>query len=78
MTMVRDLQTVGDILFPIVVGVISMWLVSVLGGFLLGIVLQKGLVGFWMAMAADECFRGVLFVWRWKSGKWKGKNLVEK
>ncbi len=77
MTMVRDLQTVGDILFPIVVGIISMWLVSVLGGFLLGIVLQKGLIGFWMAMAADECFRGVLFVWRWKSGRWKGKNLME-
>lgn len=78
MTMVRDLQTVGDIFFPIAVGVISMWLVSVLGGFLLGIVLQKGLLGFWIAMAADECFRGVLFVWRWKSGKWRGKNLVEK
>ncbi|MGL4791657.1 MAG: MATE family efflux transporter, partial [Anaerotignaceae bacterium] len=29
MTLVRDLQTVGDITFPIVVGIIAMWLISV-------------------------------------------------
>ena len=30
-----------------------------------------------IAMAADECARAVGMVFRWKSGKWKSKSLVE-
>lgn len=78
MTMVRDLQTVGDIVFPIVLGIVSMWLISVLGGFILGIVLGMGLKGFWIAMAVDECFRGIVFIERWFSGRWQGKNIIDK
>lgn len=78
MTMVRDLQTVGDIVFPIVLGIVSMWIISVLGGFILGIVLGMGLKGFWIAMAVDECFRGIVFIERWFSGRWQGKNIIDK
>ncbi len=35
-----------------------------------------GLVGIWIAMAADEILRGVLFIYRWYSGKWKEKRLI--
>ena len=34
-------------------------------------------VGAYIAMAGDECARAVGMVLRWKSGKWKSKNLVE-
>lgn len=78
MTMVRDLQTVGDIVFPIVLGIVSMWIISVFGGFMLGIVLGMGLKGFWIAMAVDECFRGIVFIERWFSGRWQGKNIIDK
>ncbi|MEA5083867.1 MAG: MATE family efflux transporter [Lachnospiraceae bacterium] len=78
MTMVRDLQTVGDIVFPIVLGIVSMWIISVFGGFILGIVLGMGLKGFWIAMAVDECFRGIVFIERWFSGRWQGKNIIDK
>ncbi|MGE4213306.1 MAG: MATE family efflux transporter [Anaerotignaceae bacterium] len=78
MTMVRDLQTVGDIVFPIVLGIVSMWIISVLGGFILAIVLGMGLKGFWIAMAVDECFRGIVFIERWFSGRWQGKNIIDK
>lgn len=78
MTMVRDLQTVGDIVFPIALGIISMWIISVFGGFLLGIGLNMGLKGFWIAMAIDECFRGIIFLERWLSGRWQGKNIIDK
>lgn len=39
----------------------------------LGIVhgLNWGLAGAWLAMVADLYFRGILFVWRWMSGRWK-------
>jgi Na+-driven multidrug efflux pump len=30
----------------------------------------------WIALAADECFRGVLMLLRWRSNKWREKRLV--
>ena len=32
-----------------------------------------GLVGIWWAMAADECLRAVIFLFRFGSGVWKKK-----
>lgn len=76
MVMVRDLQAVGDIAFPIILGITCMWLIATLGGFVLGVGFKMGLAGFWIAMACDECLRAIMFIVRWKSGKWKGKNLI--
>lgn len=47
----------------------------VLGAWLLGVHLGWGLVGIWVAMAADECTRGAVFLWRWHGGVWR-KKLV--
>ena len=74
--MVRCLTTAGDVWFPVGVGIFSMWTVAVLGGYLLGHVLQLGLVGIWIAMACDECLRGLLFTVRFQKGAWKKKQLV--
>jgi Na+-driven multidrug efflux pump len=30
----------------------------------------------WIALASDECVRGVLMVLRWKSGKWRTKAIT--
>ena len=74
--MCRSLQSCGDIRFPIAICVISAWLVSVGGGFLLGHVFGLGLVGIWAGQAADECIRALLFIGRWKGGVWRTKRLV--
>lgn len=74
--MCRSLQACGDIRFPIVICVLSAWIVAVGGGFLLAFVFRLGLAGIWAAMAADECLRALLFLWRWHSGRWKDKCLV--
>lgn len=76
MTMCRALQACGDIRFPIVICVIDAWLVAVGGGVLLGMVLGLGLKGLWIAMAADECIRAGLFLWRWHSRAWTRKHLL--
>jgi len=34
-------------------------------------------VGVWIAMAADEWLRGLVMLWRWRSGAWRGFRLVE-
>jgi len=36
-----------------------------------------GLIGIWIAMATDECFRGLAFIVRFKQEKWKLKRSVE-
>ena len=74
--MVRCLTTAGDVWYPVGVGIFSMWVVAVGGGWLLGTALDGGLIGIWIAMACDECLRGILFTIRFRQGKWKEKRLV--
>lgn len=53
-----------------------MWIIATWWGFMLGVIFNMALAGFWIAMACDECIRAVMFIIRWKSGRWKGKNLI--
>jgi Na+-driven multidrug efflux pump len=39
--------------------------------------MEMGLVGIWIAMAMDECVRAVIFIYRWRSGAWKKRKLIE-
>jgi Na+-driven multidrug efflux pump len=71
MSMVMALNASGDIMAPVTVGIIFMWSVATFGGWLLGVHLGWGLPGIWIAMAADECSRGIVFLIRWKQGKWR-------
>jgi putative MATE family efflux protein len=70
------LKGAGDVRFPVYVGIASMWGISVLGGWFLGVWLDLGLVGVWMAMAADEWLRGIAMLLRWRSGAWRRMALV--
>jgi putative MATE family efflux protein len=70
------LKGAGDVRFPVYVGIASMWGVSVVGAWFLGIHLQLGLVGVWIAMTADEWLRGIIMLLRWRSGAWKTKCLM--
>ena len=74
--LVRNLQAVGDVKFPVIVGIFSQWVIGVGVGYLLGVVLNWGLVGLWVAFALDENFRAAIFVLRWKSGKWRSMKTV--
>ena len=75
---VRSLQTAGDVLFPTILSIIFCWIVAVLGSFLLGHekFLGLGLCGVWISMALDECLRAIIFLIRFKSGKWQKIKLV--
>ena len=71
------LRTAGDLKFPLCLNVCTVWTVAVGGGWLLGIHFGLGLPGLWAAMAFDECFRGVVSFFRWRSGKWRQKHLID-
>ena len=75
--MTRALTTAGDVWYPVGVGIVSMWLVAVIGGYALGHGLALGLIGIWIAMGCDECVRGIMFVRRWRKGGWRQRRLVD-
>jgi Na+-driven multidrug efflux pump len=67
---VMSLRATGDSVFPFVMGVASMWGIWVPLGWLLGLTLELGLPGIWIAMMADEWFRASVFFRRWKRRGW--------
>ena len=78
LVIINSMRAAGDVKFPTYLGMASMWGVSVLLGYLFGIVFDFGLVGIWIAMALDEIVRGVVVYIRWKRGTWRGKRIVDK
>lgn len=71
MSMVMALNAAGDVRAPVTIGIIFMWSVATFGSWLLGVHWGWGLAGIWIAMAADECTRGLVFFWRWHQGVWR-------
>ena len=67
----------GDVYFPTACAVLSNWIISVGCSYLLAVVCGMGIYGLWIALAADECVRGILMIIRWKSGAWKTKRVVK-
>lgn len=76
LVIISGLRGAGDTIFPVVMAIISMWGISVLFSYILGIKLGMGIKGMWIAFAADEGIRGVCMLIRWKSGKWKRMSFV--
>jgi len=71
----NSLRGAGDVVFPMVVAVVSCWLMSVLFSYILGIRLGWGLAGCWIAFMMDELFRGLNFFFRFRSRKWETKKV---
>ena len=73
---INSLHAAGDIKFPMFMGIIFIFIVAVLFSYILGIKLGWGLVGIWIANAADEWCRAIAMLLRWKSRKWESKRFV--
>ena len=74
----NTLKSTGDSLFPMCVSV-PITLVTTIGGtYLFGFVLQMGVVGAYISLAIDEIIRGVIMIFRWRSGKWEKKVIIKK
>ena len=62
------LRSTGDVIFPTSVAIVSIVLVLGFGSIVLG--QHYGLVGIWIAYAADEWMRSGLMRWRWETHGW--------
>ena len=76
MVLVRALQTSGDVMYPTILAIICCWLIATLLSYILGLRLEYGLVGIWIAMAMDELIRACLFIVRFIRGKWLKIKIV--
>ena len=74
--MVSALRATGDARFPLYMGIIFMWGVSIPIGYILGIKFGLGIVGIWIGFFCDEWLRGLANAWRWKSRRWQNKRLA--
>ena len=66
LVLVNGLRAMGDVNFPLYIGLFSMWFFAVGFSFLLGIPLGLGLLGVWIALGLDEVFRAVGMAVRWR------------
>jgi putative MATE family efflux protein len=70
LVVINALRATGDATFPVAAGSASMLLVLAGGSWLLSSTFQLGLVGVWIAYAADEWIRGLIMWHRWLSYAW--------
>ena len=70
LVIISSLRAVGDVRFPAIVGICSMWGIGAFSAFVFAVVFEMGLIGIVIGAIADECFRGIVMIFRWKSKKW--------
>ena len=70
------LRAVGDVFYPMVVGITFQWLIAVGLFWVVSIPLGCGLLGAWCVFALDENVRGCILIRRWHAKAWMGKSLA--
>ncbi|MCL2397367.1 MAG: MATE family efflux transporter [Defluviitaleaceae bacterium] len=70
------LRATGDVIYPMVVSIISMLALRVAFSYIFAIWMDMGIIGIWLAMYLDWAARSLFFVPRLLSGKWKGKGIA--
>lgn len=77
LVIIGSMKAAGDVLFPVLVGLVCMWGIGITVGYSCGVLFSLGVAGVFMGTAADECVRGVFALLRWRRGSWKGKAVVK-
>lgn len=75
-TFPNALRAAGDVRFTMGVSIVSMWLCRICLSYVYGSIMGLGVLGVWLAMFSDWLFRIVLFVLRYRSGKWTKKRVI--
>lgn len=70
-TLPNTLRAAGDVMWTMVIAIISMWVFRIGTAYFLSNVFHLGLMGIWIAMTIDWMFRGVCYTIRYSGGKWE-------
>lgn len=77
MTFVSSLKAAGDYMYPLFLGLFTMWCLGAPIGYTMGVALHIGVQGVFMGTATDEFLRGLIVARRWYKKKWVGKAVVK-
>ena len=72
----NGLRAAGDVKFTMYVSIASTIAGRLLLTWLLGVVLDMGVIGIAAAMVCDWMIRAVIFILRQKSGRWKNFQVI--
>lgn len=75
--LMNSLKSAGDVRFPVMIGMISMWGVAVVLSYFLGVHYGLGLLGIWLAQGIDEWLRGLFALKRWVGSPWERLKRVK-
>lgn len=67
----NTLRAAGDVVIPMIIATVSMWLFRVVAAYIFTYVFHFGLVGIWVAMIIDWGFRALCYFIRYKGHKWE-------
>ncbi len=71
------LKGAGDTRFTMLTAFIGMWIFRIFTGYVIGIVLQFGVLGIWIAMYIDWIVRGIMYCVRFRGNKWLKYRLMD-
>ena len=66
-----DLNATGDVMFTTIISIAVGLVTSVGLAYILAIIFDLGLLGIWIAYAADEIVRATIYLVRWCRGGWR-------
>ena len=75
-TLPNSLRASGDVRFTMIVSISSMFILRISFGYILGIIFNLGVIGVWLAMWADWMLRSIIYVLRFKNGKWREFKVI--
>ncbi len=75
-TLPNGMRAAGDVRFSATVSALSMWIFRVCGSWILCRGFGVGLIGVWLAWFSDWACRLVIYIWRYRSGKWMTKRVI--
>lgn len=71
------LRAAGDAKYTSIAALLSMWIVRVVLGYIVGVVFGLGIVGVWAAMVFEWIVRAVLFYTRFRGDAWTRHSIVD-
>ena len=70
------LRASGDVRFPMITSVASMFLIRILFAYLMAVRFGMGVFGIWLGMYCDWGVRAVFFIMRYLKGKWENFRVI--
>lgn len=67
----NTLRAAGDVVRPMIIAIISMWMFRVMAAYIFTYVFHFGLLGIWAAMVIDWGFRAFCYLIRYRGHKWE-------